>query len=194
MSEVSTYRIPKVDDVFKVGDKVLVMVKEIDDMNRVNLTRRRILENEAGSPTRVFLRCASRRKGTEETIAALAGGKSQSFTRQGPPTSTEAGGLTGETGEGSGPRHHSSGGRNEPPMEVPVKVKIVREEGKELPLPEYATPFSAGVDLRAADDCVLLPSEWTAVPTGLRIRASGGIRRPGRGPGAGLRPGTRSRC
>ena len=46
MSEVSTYRIPKVEDVFKVGDKVLVMVKEIDDMNRVNLTRRRILENE----------------------------------------------------------------------------------------------------------------------------------------------------
>lgn len=46
VSEVSTYRIPKVEDVFKVGDKVLVMVKEIDDMNRVNLTRRRILENE----------------------------------------------------------------------------------------------------------------------------------------------------
>lgn len=46
LSEISTHRIPKVEDVFKPGDRVLVMVKEIDDMGRVNLTRRRILGNE----------------------------------------------------------------------------------------------------------------------------------------------------
>ena len=47
VSEISTHRVPKVDDIFKPGDRVLVMVKEIDDMGRVNLTRRRILENES---------------------------------------------------------------------------------------------------------------------------------------------------
>ncbi|MDO4785741.1 MAG: polyribonucleotide nucleotidyltransferase, partial [Fretibacterium sp.] len=40
LSEMSTHRVPKVEDVFKPGDRVLVMVKEIDDMGRVNLTRR----------------------------------------------------------------------------------------------------------------------------------------------------------
>ena len=46
ISEVSTFRIPKIEDAFSVGDKVLVIVKEIDDMGRVNLTRRRILDDE----------------------------------------------------------------------------------------------------------------------------------------------------
>lgn len=46
LSEISTRRIPKVEDVFKPGDRVLVMVKEIDDMGRVNLSRRRIVSNE----------------------------------------------------------------------------------------------------------------------------------------------------
>lgn len=51
-----------------------------------------------------------------------------------------------------------------------VKVKIVREgKAKELPLPEYATPYSSGADLRASEDLVLLPGEWVAVPTGLKI-------------------------
>ena len=46
VSEVSTNRVPRIEDVFKVGDKVLVMVKEIDDQGRANLTRRRALANE----------------------------------------------------------------------------------------------------------------------------------------------------
>ena len=46
ISEVSTLRIPKIEDAFSVGEKALVIVKEIDDMGRVNLTRRRILEDE----------------------------------------------------------------------------------------------------------------------------------------------------
>ncbi len=46
ISEVSTARVPRVEDVFKVGDRVLVMVKEIDEQGRANLTRRRIMANE----------------------------------------------------------------------------------------------------------------------------------------------------
>lgn len=43
VSEVSTRHIDKIDDVFKVGDQVMVMVKEIDDQNRINLSRRRLM-------------------------------------------------------------------------------------------------------------------------------------------------------
>jgi len=43
--------------------------------------------------------------------------------------------------------------------------------GEDLPLPEYATEFSAGVDLLAAVDAdvVLLPGARTLVPTGIAI-------------------------
>lgn len=44
VSEISTHHIPKIDDAFDVGDPVLVIVKEIDDMNRINLSRRRAME------------------------------------------------------------------------------------------------------------------------------------------------------
>lgn len=47
VSEISTHRIPTVEDAFQVGDEVLVVVKEIDDMNRINLSRKRALEMKA---------------------------------------------------------------------------------------------------------------------------------------------------
>jgi dUTP pyrophosphatase len=53
-----------------------------------------------------------------------------------------------------------------------VKVPVLRlPHGADLSLPTYATPFSAGVDLRAAIDqtMVLPPLGRTAVPTGLAV-------------------------
>jgi len=44
VSEVSSHHIPKLEDIFNIGDKVLVTVKEIDDMHRVNLSRKRIMD------------------------------------------------------------------------------------------------------------------------------------------------------
>jgi polyribonucleotide nucleotidyltransferase len=44
VSEISTRHVPKVDDVLKPGDTVLVIVKEIDDMGRINLSRKRLLD------------------------------------------------------------------------------------------------------------------------------------------------------
>lgn len=44
VSEISTHHIPKLEDAFAIGDKVLVTVKEIDDMHRVNLSRKRVLD------------------------------------------------------------------------------------------------------------------------------------------------------
>lgn len=43
--------------------------------------------------------------------------------------------------------------------------------GKEFPLPHYATPGSAGLDLRAMleQDCLLEPGQTLLIPTGLAI-------------------------
>ncbi len=50
ISELAEYRVPRVEDVVKVGDEITVMVKEIDSLGRINLSRRALLEGaeEAG--------------------------------------------------------------------------------------------------------------------------------------------------
>lgn len=51
-------------------------------------------------------------------------------------------------------------------------MAVLREPGcEDLPLPEYATPGAAGMDLRAAveQDVTLQPGERRLVPTGIRI-------------------------
>jgi dUTP pyrophosphatase len=51
-----------------------------------------------------------------------------------------------------------------------VAVSILRAGlAKEFPLPAYATPGSAGVDLRAAEKRVLQPGERVLIPTGISI-------------------------
>ncbi len=52
---------------------------------------------------------------------------------------------------------------------APVKVKIINSSRN--PLPSYATPLSAGMDLRANLDSpvTLQPLQRTLIPTGLRI-------------------------
>ncbi|MDR1377820.1 MAG: polyribonucleotide nucleotidyltransferase [Synergistaceae bacterium] len=72
LSEVSTHRVPKVEDVFKPGDKVLVMVKEIDDMGRVNLTRRRIVLDEAKVTQAGFGHCLPDERERENLIESVA--------------------------------------------------------------------------------------------------------------------------
>lgn len=50
-----------------------------------------------------------------------------------------------------------------------VKVKVINASGQELPA--YATPASAGMDLRAAisEDIVIAPGARALIPTGLRV-------------------------
>ncbi|MDR1649795.1 MAG: polyribonucleotide nucleotidyltransferase [Synergistaceae bacterium] len=72
LSEISTHRVPKVEDVFKTGDKVLVMVKEIDDMGRVNLTRRRIVGDEARATEAGFASCLPDERERENLIESIA--------------------------------------------------------------------------------------------------------------------------
>jgi len=51
-----------------------------------------------------------------------------------------------------------------------IKIKIINRSGNALP--EYATPASAGMDIRACLDqpVVLGPMERTLIPTGLRVQ------------------------
>jgi len=59
-------------------------------------------------------------------------------------------------------------------MSETERVEIIfqrLEHGRELPLPEYATAQSAGMDLRAANKVAitLLPGKRELIPTGLRM-------------------------
>ncbi len=51
---------------------------------------------------------------------------------------------------------------------VPVRVCRL-ETARDLPLPRYQTPASAGMDLHAAEDADLAPGERRSVGTGLAI-------------------------
>jgi len=72
ISEVSTFRIPKIEDAFNIGDRVLIIVKEIDDMGRVNLTRRRILEDEQRIIREGFSSAIQPEKDREESLKKIS--------------------------------------------------------------------------------------------------------------------------
>ncbi|HEX78085.1 MAG TPA: polyribonucleotide nucleotidyltransferase [Dehalococcoidia bacterium] len=47
ISELADYRVPRVEDVVKVGDEIMVKVIEIDRLGRINLSRRAVFEDLA---------------------------------------------------------------------------------------------------------------------------------------------------
>jgi dUTP pyrophosphatase len=54
-----------------------------------------------------------------------------------------------------------------------MKIEIIRlENGKDLPLPNYATSGAAGLDLRSADTLVIKPGARALVATGIAIALS----------------------
>jgi polyribonucleotide nucleotidyltransferase len=46
ISELADYHVPSVEDVVKLGDEIMVKVIEIDNLGRINLSRRAVLEGE----------------------------------------------------------------------------------------------------------------------------------------------------
>jgi polyribonucleotide nucleotidyltransferase len=50
ISELADYRVGKVEDVVKIGDEVMVKVINIDNLGRVNLSRRALFEKESQTP------------------------------------------------------------------------------------------------------------------------------------------------
>ncbi|AAN57221.1 dUTP diphosphatase [Shewanella oneidensis MR-1] len=60
-------------------------------------------------------------------------------------------------------------------MKTPIELKILDSRiGSEFPLPAYATPGSAGMDLRAMIDTTMTiaPGETQLVPTGIAIHVA----------------------
>jgi polyribonucleotide nucleotidyltransferase len=50
ISELADYRVPRVEDVVKVGDEIMVMVTEIDGLGRINLSRRAVFQRLSQIP------------------------------------------------------------------------------------------------------------------------------------------------
>ncbi len=60
-------------------------------------------------------------------------------------------------------------------MKTPIELKILDSRiGSEFPLPAYATPGSAGMDLRAMIDTTLTiaPGQTVLIPTGIAIHVA----------------------
>ncbi|MGI3004440.1 dUTP diphosphatase [Shewanella algae] len=60
-------------------------------------------------------------------------------------------------------------------MKTPIELKILDSRiGSEFPLPSYATPGSAGMDLRAMLDTsiTIAPGETVLVPTGIAVHVA----------------------
>lgn len=60
-------------------------------------------------------------------------------------------------------------------MKTPIELKILDSRiGSEFPLPAYATPGSAGMDLRAMIDSTMTiaPGETQLIPTGIAIHVA----------------------
>lgn len=57
---------------------------------------------------------------------------------------------------------------------MPIKVKINRLDSG-LPLPEYQTEGSSGLDLYSREDIVLGSGDYVTVPTGISIELEGGL-------------------
>ncbi len=60
-------------------------------------------------------------------------------------------------------------------MKTPIELKILDSRiGSEFPLPSYATPGSAGMDLRAMLDTsiTIAPGETVLIPTGIAVHVA----------------------
>jgi|CXWL01.1.fsa_nt_gi polyribonucleotide nucleotidyltransferase len=104
ISEISTERVPSVEEALKVGEEIEVMVTEIDSMGRVNLSRRAVLAGEDG-PTAAVER-------QREARGNRSGGPGGSSDRGGPRGGGDRGGRGGGYGGGGdrGPRGGGGGG------------------------------------------------------------------------------------
>jgi polyribonucleotide nucleotidyltransferase len=125
IGELADYRVPTVEDVVQVGDEIEVMVLEIDNLGRINLSRRAILEGmtaediEDDIPPEGIPSPLTRRTSTLAPIPRAArppmrqgggGGGGDGFNRR----RRGGGGGGGRPGGGGG----SNGGRPRPPRQA----------------------------------------------------------------------------
>lgn len=62
------------------------------------------------------------------------------------------------------------------PEKVLIKFKRIKDDFNDIPIPGYATPGSAGMDVRAAmvNDLVLMPGQIELVPTNISVEIPNG--------------------
>jgi len=84
VSEVSTHHVAKVDDILKPGDMVLVVVKEIDDMGRINLSRKRIFDRKEEVES-MYQEAFSEEMTREEKIESTSSKRERPATRERKP-------------------------------------------------------------------------------------------------------------
>ena len=84
VSEVSTHHVAKVDDILKPGDMVLVVVKEIDDMGRINLSRKRIFDRKEEMES-MYQEAFSEEMTREEKIESASSKREKPATRERKP-------------------------------------------------------------------------------------------------------------
>jgi polyribonucleotide nucleotidyltransferase len=106
IGELADYRVPSVEDVVKVGDEIMVMVTEIDNLGRINLSRRAVLEGR--SPEELEMAEAP-----EEIPSPLTRRTSLLSPLRNPPPAQRRDGRPGGGG-GYGARRRRGGGGGRP--------------------------------------------------------------------------------
>ncbi|PQV65261.1 polyribonucleotide nucleotidyltransferase [Abditibacterium utsteinense] len=111
ISDLSWEYVPSVEDVLKVGDEVKVVVNEIDDQNRVNLSRKALMPKPEGYQERAPRGEGGGDRGPrrEGGNGGEGGGQREGGENRGPRP--EGG------GEGRGPRPEGGGGNRGPRRE-----------------------------------------------------------------------------
>ncbi len=100
MADLADEPVRRVEDVVNVGDEIMVMVIEVDDLGRVNLSRRAVLEDL--SPEEAL-------QASKQAQMAEVGGR-RDRDRGGRPPRRDGGGGRGGRGGGGGGRGGGGGG------------------------------------------------------------------------------------
>ena len=102
ISELADHRVPSVEDVVSLGEEITVIVREIDSMGRVNLSRRALLEGGPDGQARPDSRPGPREG---EQFRGRPGGDRGGYRSQGPrPGGPRGGQSSGPGGPGRGRR------------------------------------------------------------------------------------------
>jgi polyribonucleotide nucleotidyltransferase len=110
IGELADYHVPSVEDVVDIGDEIMVKVIEIDNMGRINLSRRAVLTGEEGAAPEGEAMVGAPREREERPPRPPYGGGDGGRRGNGRPGGGGGGGGGGYRGGGGG-----GGGRRGPP-------------------------------------------------------------------------------
>ena len=118
ISELANYHVPSVEDVVDIGEEVTVVVKEIDSMGRINLSRRALLEDSDGDGSE-----GGDPPGVDRPLRAGNGGQRFGDRRpdgpRPPPRGGDRGGFRPQGSRPGGRRGGRPGGNRPPPRRDP---------------------------------------------------------------------------